>query len=298
MKNDPVEKALAALDGADPASEDGRQRLLDGLRGKYAVVVSKAARIAGNAAIIDLAPDLEKSLLARLDRPASSDKGCAAKLALARALVQLEYNAPDLFARGLSYVQMEASWGPPIDAAAEFRAACAMGLVNGTHPEKLRALLPLLIDKEWQARAGAVRAVGVEGSDAAVLLLRFKAITGDENPDVLCECFSAILAAEGASAIVFVDSFCDSPSDEIAESAMLALGASRRPDALAVLQGRFEERRNRRLTKSLLFAMASSRMEQVRQWLSIIAEGEGMEAVAARDALESCWPGLKPARPG
>ena len=78
---------------------------------------------------------------------------------------------------------------------------CAIGLVNGAHPDKLRTLLPLLIDKEWQARSGGVRAIGVEGSEAAILLLRFKAMTGDENPEVLQECFSALLSAERAQAI-------------------------------------------------------------------------------------------------
>jgi hypothetical protein len=153
----------------------------------------------------------------------------------------------------------------------------------------------LLVDKEWQARAGAVRAIGVEGSDAAMLLLRFKAMTGDENPDVICECFAALLAAERSEAIPFVDSFCDSRSDEIAEAAMLALGASRRPDAVAILQRRFEERRNPRLTKTLLFAVASSRTEEARQWLNTLAEREGIEAAAARTAIESCWPGPRPA---
>jgi HEAT repeat protein len=299
MKNDPVEKALAALDGADPAtpksgSKDGRDLLLSGLRGKYALVAAKAARIIGNAAAIELAPDLEKSLLARLDQPAASDKGCSAKLAIVRALVQLEYNAPALYERGLRYIQMEASWGPPVDAAAEFRAACAMGLVNGTHPDKLRVLLPLLLDKEWQARSGAVHALGVEGSEAALLLLRFKALTGDENPDVTYECFAALLAAERSQAIPFVDSFCDSRSEEVAEAAMLALGASRQAEAINILQRRFEQRRNPRLVKSLLFAIAGSRAEQARSWLEIIAGGEGPEAVAARDAIESCWPGAKP----
>ena len=293
MKNDPVEKALLSLEGADPATEAGRKRLTAGIHSKYNLVTAKAGQMASRHGAVQLAPELEKALATRLERAATAekdDKGCAAKLALARALVELEYDAPQLFARGIQYVQMEPTWGRTIDVAAEFRAVCAMGLVNGAYPDKLRALLPLLMDGEWQARAGAVRAVGVEGSEAAILLLRFKAMTGDENPEVLQECFSALLSAERAQAVPFIDSFCDSRQDEIAEAAMLALGGSRRSDAVAALEKRFEQRRNPRLLKTLLLAVASSRSDDAQRWLKTVAEGDGPEAAAARSAIESCWP--------
>ncbi len=295
MKNDPVEKALLLLDGADPATEEGQKRLTAGVHSKYNFVAAKAAQMASRHGAVQLASEMEKALAARLERagPAAEkdDKGCAAKLALARSLVELEYDAPQLFARGIQYVQMEPTWGGSVDVAAEFRGVCAMGLVNGAYPDKLRVLLPLLMDKEWQARAGAVRAIGVEGSEAAILLLRFKGMTGDESPEVLRECFSALLNAERAPAVSFIDSFCDAKQDEIAEAAMLALGASRRSDALAVLESRFEQRRNPRLMKTLLLAVASSRSDDARRWLKTLAAGDGAEAAAAKNALESCWPG-------
>ena len=305
MKNDPVEKALLLLDGADPATEAGRERLTGGIHSKYNFVTAKAAQMVARHGAVPLAGELEKALAARLERAATGaekdDKGCAAKLALARAMVELEYDAPQLFARGLQYIQMEPTWGRTIDVAAEFRAVCAMGLVNGAYPDKLRALLSLLMDKEWPARSGAVRAIGVEGSEAAILLLRFKAMTGDENPEVIQECFSALLGAERAQAVPFIDSFCDAKQEEIAEAAMLALGASRRSDAVAVLENRFEQRRNPRLLKTLLLAVASSRSEDARRWLKTVAEGDGPEAAAAQSAIESCWPdeaGLRGSRNG
>lgn len=292
MKNDPVEKALLSLDGADPATEAGRERLTAGVHSKYNFVTAKAAQMVARHGAVPLAGELEKALAARLERAAvaeKDDKGCAAKLALARAMVELEYDAPPLFARGIQYIQMEPTWGRTIDVAAEFRAVCAMGLVNGAYPDKLRALLPLLMDKEWQARTGAVRAIGVEGSEAAILLLRFKAMTGDESPEVIQECFSALLSAERAQAVAFIDSFCDSRQDEIAEAAMLALGGSRRSYALAVLTRRFDQRRNPRLLNTLLLAVASSRSDDARGWLRTVAEGDGSEAAAAQSAIESCW---------
>jgi hypothetical protein len=294
MKNDPVEKALLLLDGADPATADGRGRLLAGVHSRYNLVTSKAAQLIARHGAVQLATELEKALAARLERTGAAaekdDKGCAAKLALARALVQLEHDAPELFTRAIRYIQMEATWGGSIDVAAELRAVCAIGLVNGGYPNKLRALMPVLLDKEWQARSGAVRAIGVEGSEAAILLLRFKALTGDDNPEVLQECFSALLSAERAEAVPFIDSFCDARKDEIAEAAMLALGASRRTEALAALQSRFEQRRNPKLFKTLLLAIASSRTDDARRWLKTVAAGEGAEAAEARSAIASCWP--------
>lgn len=292
MKNDPVEKALLFLEGADPATAEGRDRVIAGVHSKYNLVTAKAAQLVARHGAVSLAGDVEKALASRLERAAAEkdDKGCAAKLALARALVSLEYDAPEVFARGILHIQLEPIWGGKVDMAAEFRAVCAIGLVNGTYPEKLRALLPLLIDKEWQARSGAVRAIGVEGSEAAILLLRFKAMTGDESPEVIQECFSALLSAERAQAIPFIDSFCDAKQDEIAEAAMLALGASRRTDAVAALQNRFEQLRNPRLLKTLLLAVASSRSDDARRWLKIVARDDGPEATAAQSALESCWP--------
>jgi hypothetical protein len=42
--------------------------------------------------------------------------------------------------------------------------------------------------------------------------------------------------------------------------------------------------------KTLLLAVASSRSDDARRWLKTVAEGNGPEAAAAQDAIESCWP--------
>src|SRR5207245_9745147 len=122
---------LLLLDGADPATAEGRERLIGGVHSKYNFVTAKAAQMIARHGAVDLAGELEKAVRARLDRgPAAAekdDKGCAAKLAAARALVQLDHDAPGLFARGTQFVQMEATWGRTIDVAAEFRAVRARG---------------------------------------------------------------------------------------------------------------------------------------------------------------------------
>ncbi len=143
----------------------------------------------------------------------------------------------------MRHVQMEPVWGGSVDTAAELRAICAMGLANTRYPGKLRAMVDLLVDREWQARAGAVRALAVAGSEAALLLLRFKALSGDPEPEVIADCFTGLLSAEGADAVPFVASFADSKDKEVKDAAILALGASRRADAIEWMIAAFPCRR-------------------------------------------------------
>ena len=59
-----------------------------------------------------------------------------------------------------------------------------MGLANSLYPSKLKPLIDLLVDPEWGARCGAIRAMAALGTDSALLLLRYKALIGDENPEI------------------------------------------------------------------------------------------------------------------
>ena len=83
----------------------------------------------------------------------------------------------------MKHIQMEGTWGGSVDVAAEFRAACAMGLANSRDPRKMEAMVELLADAEGPARAGAARAIAVVGSEAASMLLRYKALIGDAEPE-------------------------------------------------------------------------------------------------------------------
>lgn len=301
MKSDPAESALAALDAAPLHTPEGRSLFVKALASNSGLVVAKAARIAAAAQWTDLLEDLAAAfdrLLARGAessgktgaRPrtggAASDKGCAAATALARALVSLDYDAPALYLRGMRHVRMEASWGTPVDSAVELRSVCAMGLANSTFPHKLRELLHLLVDREWQARAGAVRAIAVVGDESASLLLRFKMLTGDKDPEVIAECFAAILNVEGAEAVPLVAGFTRSGNTEIRDAAILALGASRRADAIACLFGEFEHTAAAAARKCILLSLSASRTEAAVEFLlgQIRGAGESTSALAA-DAL-------------
>ena len=87
------------------------------------------------------------------------------------------------------------------------------------------------------------------GTSAAIVLLRFKARTGDKEPEVVVECLNALMSAAAEESLAFVGQFLRSTTEEIAEGAALALAESRRPDAFELLK----ERWPRAETKMLAF---------------------------------------------
>jgi hypothetical protein len=266
MKNDPIEGAIARLDTLDAHSSEGKQQLRKALESKYSLVAAKAARIAGDALVLELAEPLASTLARFLAKP-ETDKGCLASTALARALVNLDRDDADLYRRGMKHVQMEGAWGGSIDVAAEFRAVCAMGLANSRDPRKLQPMVELLADREWPARAGALKAIAVVGSEAASLLLRYKALLGDPEPDVLSECLAGLLSVDGAEALPLVGRIAESRDRDTSEAAVMALGASRRADAVEWLKARFARVADAEAKKILILALASARTETAIDFL-------------------------------
>jgi HEAT repeat protein len=281
MKNDPIQTALAQLDEIDPHTPEGRKQFAKALAGKSNLVAAKAARIAGEAQVSALAQDLVTAFHRFLARGAETDKGCAALTAMARALFALDYDEPELYLAGMTHFQREAAWGPPVDTAAELRAICAMGLANRRYRQKLQALVDLLVDPEWQARAGAVRAIATVGSEAASLLLRLKALSGDFETEVTADCFTGLIAMEGAEALPLVQKFAAAADPDIRDAALLALGASRRPEAVEWLKVRFGEVAAAQIRNSILLALATSRTESAVEFLLEVIRRESDQASAA-----------------
>lgn len=286
MKNDPIESALARLDEIPLHTPEGKAAFTKALAAKSSLVVAKGARLIGNAQWTELNGEMAGAFDRMIAKGAAADKGCAAMIAIARALVQLDYDAPDLFLRGIRHVQMEAAWGGAVDTAAELRGVCAMGLVNSTYPHKLRELLPLLVDGAWRVRAGAIRAIAVIGTEAASLLLRFKMLSGDSDCEVMSECFMAMLALEGSESVPLVAGFARSGSDEVREAAILALGASRRADAVEWLIAEFARTADPAGRNCILLSLSTSRVEAAIAFLlGLIRSGSPSASALAIDAL-------------
>ena len=286
MKSDPIVSALARLDEIPLDSPESKAEFAKALAAKSNLVVAKAARLAGNAHRADLAPAMESAFDRMMAKGAAIDKACAAMIAIARALIAMEHDAPELYLRGMRYVQMEGSYGPPIDAAAELREVCAMGLANSTWRHKLRDMIPLLGDGEWKVRAGAIRAIAVVGGEPASLLLRLKIIAGDREPEVMSECFAAILELEGSDGVEVVAKAASSGIPEFREAAILSLGASRRPDAVEWLMERFQSTIDREGRRTILLALSTSRVDAAIDFLlELMRSGTGSAPAQAEEAL-------------
>ena len=117
-------KAGAALDAA------GVEQLRRALNNRNNFLVSKAAKLVAEAEVVALLPEVLAAYERFFHDPAKTDPKCWAKEELAKALVKLEHRGKDEYLRGLRHHQMEASWGPPVDAAGGLRATCAHALVT------------------------------------------------------------------------------------------------------------------------------------------------------------------------
>lgn len=275
---------LAELRG-QPPSPEGRAQVAQYLNSKMNLVAAKAARIAGEWLAAELAPELVAAFDRFMVKPETTDKRCAAKIEILKALCKLEYSSPSVFRRGLRHIQMEPTWGGSSDTAAEVRALGAMGLAQTDYPEALEEILPLLLDPQRDARIGALRAIAAAGLPGGTLLLRLKALSGDE-PEVLGECFAALLRAAPTQSPEFVAPFLGHREEAVVEAAALALGDSRLESAFAVLRDAFESTRALPLRRTLLLAIALLRRENAIDYLlDLVQNGEGQTSADAVGAL-------------
>ena len=232
------------------------------------------------------ATGLETNLIAAFTRlmksPATRDPGCKALIAIASALATMGAHAPEVYLAGIRHVQMEGSFGPPVDAASPLRALCARGLVRMGHPDALLHTLTVLADKEIPARVGAARALADSGSGAAELVLRLKVLQGDVT-EVMSECFTALLSVEPHRSIEFVARYLHNGPEQLIEVAALALGESHLAAAFTPLQHAYESHVSRPLRKTILLAIAMLRKDEAVEFLLLCLEREAENP--ASDAL-------------
>jgi HEAT repeat protein len=262
MKNDPIVAAMERLSPDDPAG------LAKALESKSNLVAAKAARIIGEGLLIGFLPGLSKAFLRFIDK--GGDKGCAALIALSRALVVLDCDDADVFRKGIRHFQKEPVWGGSVDTAAEVRANCAMGLANTRNPNRTRDLVTLLADEEWAARAGAARALAAVGSDAAAAVLRFKVLVGDAEPDVFCDALRGLLSLEGAEVLPLAEHYLKSRDEAIRDAAIHALGESGRDDAVEVLKALYDRTTSAEIKATIILALKTSRTEAGMKFVTFV----------------------------
>jgi hypothetical protein len=285
---DPVEQALERMGELRHASLTDQVviELRHGLHNRSNLVVAKAAKVAGELQARAVIPDLVTAFHKLMADPLRLDKRCAALTEIVTALYELDSDDPEPYRIGLRHIQMEGSFGPPVDAAAKLRGLCAQGLLRTSHPNALDKVVRLLVDREPDARAGAVRALATNGGETGVLLLQLKVYTGDSEPEVLAECFAGLLAAAPERSMSLVAEYVDSADDAVAEAAILALGESKAESALEILKDKWRRTVKGPLRHVLLLAMACSRLEPAIAFLvTVVEESSAQTAAQAIEVL-------------
>lgn len=263
---------LYSLGTGDDSKQD-RAQIQSALADRHYRIVAKAAELCAERWLFDLESDLSAAYRRHLQDASKRDPNCIAKRAITRALVDLECNDVSFFIEGLHYHQMEPVWGGSVDTAIVVRCNCAMGLVATGYHRALHELTRLLNDAEPNARVGAVRAIACGNPHEAELLLRFKVLTGDPEPEVVGECFAGLLSVEPDESLSFVAGYLSHTDKDIRELAALALGESRLEEALKYLIKAWEETiADPGFRGALVRAAAFHRSDAAFEWLLCIAE--------------------------
>jgi len=184
---------------------------------------------------------------------------------------------------------LEPVFGGKADAAATLRGACALALIDCPLPTItiLRHLAALLADSETTVRVDAVRAITHLGDPAGAVLLRLKALTGDAAPEVLGQCFSALLALEDvADAVPFVERFLESPEPDVQLEAACALAQSAADAALQAVKRYWDTPRPTiEIRRAILLNLGASPQHAAAEFLREVIESEPRLAATAREAL-------------
>ena len=194
MAKQKFDQQLEALEDLrrNPTSPSTAEDLRKALANRNNFIVAKASKIAAELGLKELIPDLLSALDRFFTDPVKSDPQCWAKKALFQAFADLGHNQADVYVRGLKHVQMEPVWGGQEDTAAAVRGACALALVECRDVSDLALLgylIEVLADTDKTVRVEAARAIGRIDRPEAALLLRLRALVGDQEPEVLGACF-------------------------------------------------------------------------------------------------------------
>ena len=275
--------AGAALDAAVV------EQLRKALAHKNNFLVAKAAKLAAEAEIAALLPDVLAAFGRFFVDAAKSDPQCWAKNALAIALVKLEHRGKDAYLRGMRHHQMEPVWGGQSDTAGALRGTCTLALVDCpgiSDAELLAALLDPLTDTDKTVRVEAARALGQVGGVSAALLLRLLALRAKDEPEaeVMGAVYSSLLGLEGTAAIPLVAQALEDGGETAGEAAF-ALADMRNEASLKVLLARLREGADAWFGSVLLSAIAVTRLPEAMDFLIAMIADDRREAAEAIEAI-------------
>lgn len=272
----------------EAAPDEAAKELRKALGSRVNLIAAKAAQVSGELQLRELIPDLLSAYDRSFENAVERDKQCAAKIAIARALAQLDYREYEPFLRGMRYRQMEASWGPPVDAAIPLRGICALGLAacnDLTRAQTFRHLIDPLMDPAAVVRVEAARAIAAMDGEEAALLLRLKARMGDEEPSVIGQVFDSLLEVEREGGLPFLAEFLRGGEEELQAEAALAAGSSRLEAGVDLLLEELARVRKQSVRDVMLRGLSASRQPRAIEFLVGLLSKESEDAVGALDAL-------------
>ena len=281
MSKQAFDKKLEALDAlrSEPNSPATLHQVRKALKDRNNYLVSKAAALAANLVLSELIPDL----LAGFDRflvdPQSSDPQCWAKNAIAKALKDLGHRDASVYLRGIVHVQLEPVWGGSADSAGTLRGTCALALVDCPIDgiELLSYLADLLADSEMPVRIDAATAIAQLAQPEGALLLRLKLLIGDSEPEVMGQCFIALLNLTPSKAVPFIGRFLKSKDDDVRLEAAGALAQSREPEAIEILKRFWKQPLSPETRIAVVASLGSSPLTEAAEFLLSIVADESRE---------------------
>lgn len=297
IKPSRIEKELGALEPAlkNPDEPASREALRAALVKAHSFAVEKAAGVIRDRLLSGFETELKAAFDRFLQNPIKSDPGCKAKLAVLEALDFLEELDCAPFVKAIHHFQLEPAWGPPVDTATGVRSRGALALARQGHTDFPLFMAELLSDPEAPVRQSAAEAVAHRGDPAGAGLLELKLRLGDKEPRVLLACMSGLISLAPAWGAPKAGSFLTGANEELREIGALALGQSRRDDAVTLLLAALHEELLGHRRALLLRALGLHRSERsLEALLEAISKGNAAEAKAAIDALghRSFEPGL------
>lgn len=277
---DDEQRALAEA-ATDPRSAAARSALIAALASKRAPVVARAAKLIQEHALPDLEAEMSVAVQRFLRDPSRSDPNCHARLALLDALDHAESQDAEPFLRALRTAALES----PL-VTGSMRSRCALALARIGHPDLAVVAGQLLADPQASVRHAALDALAHRGDPATAGLAMFKLRAGDDDRLVVLAAASALLALAPAWGLDELRAHLERGSDAQQQLAAMALGQSRRDEALTVLLEALDRTPLAEDRAALLTGIGLHRSDRALEaMLGVIRDRSEIEARQAIQAL-------------